>query len=189
MTQTAETEITSAATTAAILDVTAELLGEHGCDGLQLRDVAKNAKVSLATVYKHFPSRDELMVAAVERWMAVNVYRRFPKPRPGEELADGLIRSFRHVFTPWKRNPTMLSVFLRVALLPGGERLSKQGADATAPTGGDFFAGYDAEFTADVKLILGTLTTGLLTAFATGRIDVAQIMRVYERAVYRLTSA
>ncbi len=56
-----------------ILDVVAEQLSSAGYDGLQLRNVARAARVSLSTVYKHFPSRDDLVIAAVERWMAENV--------------------------------------------------------------------------------------------------------------------
>lgn len=53
-----------------ILDISADILSESGYDGFQLRDVAKQARVSLGTVYQHFPSHDDLVVSAVERWMA-----------------------------------------------------------------------------------------------------------------------
>ena len=59
---------------AVILDVVAALLESNGYDGWQLDDVAENARVSLATIYKHFPSRGELIVAALERWMEIHAY-------------------------------------------------------------------------------------------------------------------
>jgi len=35
---------------------------------VQMRDVAEQAKVALATLYRYFPSRDELLAFAYERW-------------------------------------------------------------------------------------------------------------------------
>ena len=54
-----------------------------GFDKWQLRDVAEIAKVSLATIYKHFPSRDDLIVATVERWMDEHVYKPIRGTCPG----------------------------------------------------------------------------------------------------------
>ena len=175
-------------TAASILDVTAELLESDGDDALQLRDVAKRARVSLSTVYKHFPSRDALVLAAVERWMETNVYRSMPAARPGEPLADLLVGAFRHIFEPWLAHPTMLTVFLRASLLPGGERFGEQGARAAGATIASYFESYDAELGRDVMTVLGHLTSGLLSEFATGRADVAEIIRVYEVAARRLTA-
>jgi AcrR family transcriptional regulator len=161
-----------------ILDVTAELLESEGCDALQLRDVAKRARVSLSTVYKHFPSRDELVLAAVERWMANHVYRSMPPARPDEPLADLLVAGFRHIFEPWLAHPTMLTAFLRAALLPGGERLGRQGTEGAGTTIAAYFEGYDADLARDVMTVLGHLTSGLMS----------EIIRIYEVAVRRLTA-
>jgi AcrR family transcriptional regulator len=170
----------------AILDVTAELLTEVGIDGLQLRDVARRARVSLSTIYKHFGSRDELVVVALERWMAHNVYKPLPSPRPGEPLGDVLIRLFRHLFAPWKRNPTMLKALVRATASPGGRRLTLQGKEAVRAAG--YFDGYEDAYVEDLMTILTHLTRGLTTNFASGQIGVAEIIRVHERAVRRLTA-
>ena len=57
-----------------ILTVTIDLLETDGFDAVQLRAVAKRARVSLATIYKEFPSRDDLVISAMEQWMAAEVY-------------------------------------------------------------------------------------------------------------------
>jgi AcrR family transcriptional regulator len=171
----------------AILDVTAEMLATEGFDGLLLREVARQARVSLATIYKHFGSRDGLIIAAVERWMAAEVYRPVPEGRPDEPLADVLIRTFRHLFAPWERHPIMLAVFLRAALLPGGDRLAAQGEDFVLPMAAAHFAGYDAEFADDVSSVLTHMTHGIISRFASGTVGVGEIISLYERAVHRLT--
>jgi AcrR family transcriptional regulator len=66
-----------------ILDEVIGLLEERGYDGWQLRDVAERAHASLSTIYKHFPSREELIVAAVERWMNEHVYQTIQDPSDG----------------------------------------------------------------------------------------------------------
>ena len=172
----------------AILDVAAEMLESAGLDGLQLREVAAAAKVSLSTVYKYFPSRDDLVVAAVEDWMAANVYHQLSPPPDTGHLADDLVAFLREFFAPWAAHPTMLTVFLQASLLPGGDRLPTQGFDAARLVGAGLFAGYDADFTVDMQTILGLLTEGLMNRFSAGQIDMDQILDIYERAVRRLTA-
>ena len=48
-----------------ILVATIEAASVHGIGRLSVADVAKRAGVSRPTVYKHFPSKDALVAAAV----------------------------------------------------------------------------------------------------------------------------
>ncbi len=171
-----------------ILDVAATLLSDGGLEALQLRDVAKRARVSLSTVYKYFPSRDALIVAAVEQWMGENVYNALPVPDPAQPLTETLIGFFHQFLTPWTTNPTMLGVCVHAALLPGGDEISAHGTAAISPIAAAMFAGYDPELVADIATVLSVLTDGLMSRFATGKADLAEINRVYERAVIRLTA-
>ena len=52
-----------------ILDIVAELLETEGYDAVQLREVARRARTSLATIYKRYSTRDELILAALQSWM------------------------------------------------------------------------------------------------------------------------
>src|SRR5215510_6351356 len=66
----------------AIVDATIDIIVSDGYDAVSLSEVARRARVSLATIYKLFPTqrakqsrtRDELIVAAVERWIDLNVH-------------------------------------------------------------------------------------------------------------------
>ena len=84
------------------LNVVLPLLESEGYDKIQLVDVAEKARMSLATIYKYFPSRDELLVAAVERWMDENAYQ-FP-PLRDEPIFDALMRVYRKIFEPWEEH-------------------------------------------------------------------------------------
>jgi TetR/AcrR family transcriptional regulator, cholesterol catabolism regulator len=171
-----------------ILDVVAELLGEAGYDALLLRDVAKRARVSMTTIYTHFPSKDVLVVAAVERWMGERVYAKLPSVQPDAPLSERLAGWYRQLFAPWEQNPAMLRVFMQAAMLPGGERLSDQGAAVALPVSEQMFAGYPQDLADDVNMILGNVVLGLLSRFASSRVEVAEIVSDVERTISRLTA-
>ncbi|EUA92443.1 bacterial regulatory s, tetR family protein [Mycobacterium ulcerans str. Harvey] len=50
------------------------LLQTEGYDAVQLREVARRARTSLATIYKRYANRDELILAALEFWMDEHHY-------------------------------------------------------------------------------------------------------------------
>ncbi|MEP6625778.1 MAG: TetR/AcrR family transcriptional regulator [Acidimicrobiia bacterium] len=56
----------SAACDAAILDAAAELLGEVGYDALSIEGVAARAGVGKTTIYRRYPTKVELVIAASE---------------------------------------------------------------------------------------------------------------------------
>src|SRR4051794_23028772 len=50
-----------------ILDATSELLDEVGYDHLRVQDVAERARVGLATIYRRWATKQELVIAAMCR--------------------------------------------------------------------------------------------------------------------------
>ena len=50
------------------------ILETEGYDAVQLREVARRARTSLATIYKRYATRDELILAALQSWMDENRY-------------------------------------------------------------------------------------------------------------------
>ena len=56
-----------------IIDTVLAQIGAVGYDAVELRTIAREARVSLETVYKSFPSRDALLLAAVKQWMGRQV--------------------------------------------------------------------------------------------------------------------
>ncbi|GAB2659481.1 TetR family transcriptional regulator [Nocardia goodfellowii] len=178
----------AASTAQLIIDVVLELLESEGYDAVQLREVARRAHVSLATVYKHFADRDELMVAAVERWMATNSYAGMERPPAHENLADGLMRVLRYVFEPWERNPRMLEAYHRARGTAGGHRLDNQGINAILPVASPLFERADPSYLEDVALVLANMAYALIGRFADGSLEITEILPIFERTVRRLTS-
>ena len=74
-----------------ILIEVVRLLESGGPEAVVLSEVARRARVSLRDVYKHFGSRDELVVAAVAQWMEAHVYRPLAAPVADAPLFDTLL--------------------------------------------------------------------------------------------------
>ncbi|WP_330255257.1 TetR family transcriptional regulator [Nocardia sp. NBC_00565] len=171
-----------------IIDVVLTLLETEGYDAVQLREVARRARVSLATVYKLFATRDELILAAIEQWMATNTYPDLARPIEGETLHDGLIRVLRHVFEPWERSPRMLEAFYRARSGPSGSRLDAQGLDAVLPVATEIFGGADPTYIADVGMVLTNMTYALIGRFVDKTLEITDILPTLERVMLRMTA-
>ncbi|MFE6508403.1 TetR family transcriptional regulator [Nocardioides sp. NPDC057767] len=81
-----------------ILRAAAHLGAEHGFDHVQMNDVAKDANVAIATLYRYFPSKVHLF-SSVMRWR-VGAYEMEEVPAEGVSatgVADLLIRMSREM--------------------------------------------------------------------------------------------
>jgi AcrR family transcriptional regulator len=169
-----------------ILDVVIELLEDRGYDGWALKDVAERAHASLATIYKQFPSREDLIVAAVERWMEANVYRPIHEPEANQTVFEALAALFRTIFEPWEQHPNMLQVFVRASAVNGGDRLRTQGQTAMEPLQSAFDS-VDRALMDDVNMVLTNVVEGALSRYVNGKIEITEILDNLERTVTLLS--
>ena len=178
----------SPATSDAILAVAVALLESGGYEAVQVREVARRAHVSLASIYRRYKTRDDLIVAALELWTAANGYAPVPPAPPGESLHDGLMRIFRHVFEPWEKSPWMLEAYHKAEAGPAGDRLRRQGARAIVPAARHLLEDHDPEYVADVEDILTNMAYAVTGRFVEGQLAATAILPTLERAVRRLTT-
>ncbi len=173
-----------------ILAIVVEILENEGYEAVQLREVARRARTSLTTIYKRYPTRDELILAALEAWMEENRYAGItPHPRePGESLYTAHMRVLRALFEPWEQHPGMLTAFFRARSAAGGQRLLRRGLDVVVPTVLELLADVDDDFVADLDRIIASLVYGLLGRYAAGEIDITEILPTLDRTVYWLTT-
>jgi TetR/AcrR family transcriptional regulator, cholesterol catabolism regulator len=172
-----------------ILDIVVELLETEGYEAVQLREVARRARTSLATIYKRYGTRDELILAALNCWMEENRYSGLTKPHDADEsLYVGLMRVLRTIFEPWERHPAMLNAYFRARSAPGGQKLVRRGFDAVVPAAMEVLADADPTFVEDVDDIVSSAVYGLMGRFAAGEIDITDILPSLDRTVYYLTA-
>jgi len=70
----------------AIIDATIEAIGERGIDGVHCEDVAARAGVGKATLYRRWPGKEDLLIAAFAAM-------RRPLPEPlGQSVREDLVR-------------------------------------------------------------------------------------------------
>ena len=178
----------SGAEPGAILAVVIEFLETRGTDGWQLREVAERLRMSLSTLYKLFPSRDELIVAAVELWMAQHAFEPIVPPAPEESVFKALNAMFHTIFEPWEQHPEMLHVYIRTGEAGARGRLLAQGRAATRPPLRTLTP-LDRSLAADLDMILTNVAEGALTRFSRGEIAVTDILPILERTLLRLEQA
>ena len=81
-----------------ILDVATMLVTTGGEEALQMSDLPALADVSLAALYRYFPSKQHLLFAIVERHLESVLARTHPRARAAssvrERAAEYLLRSF-----------------------------------------------------------------------------------------------
>ncbi|MGB3334788.1 MAG: TetR family transcriptional regulator [Mycobacterium sp.] len=173
-----------------ILAIVVEILETEGYDAVQLREVARRARMSLATIYKRYATRDELILAALDAWMQQNRYSGIaPHARePGESLYAALMSLYRTIFEPWERHPAMLTAYVRARSAPGGDALVRRGLDAVGPAMLAAMSDVDEGFIADLDVIISNLVYGLSARFAAGEIAITEMLPGLDRAVYWLTS-
>ena len=172
----------------AIIDVVVDLLESEGYEAVQVHTVAGRARISLATLYELFGTRDQLILAAVERWMEANAYAGLSMPEPDESPYETMVRVLRTVFEPWEQHPRMLEAYHRARCGPGGERLVLQGMTIVNPIVEAALPGADPEYLSDVEMIHEHVTRAAIARFAGGEIAITDILPILERALFRLTT-
>ena len=172
-----------------IVDVVVELLESEGYDAVQVRTVARKARISLATMYKLFGTRDELIVTALERWLDAHAYSALTMPEPGESPYETMVRILRTVFEPWERHPRILEAYHRARSGPGGARLDRHGMAIVRPIVEAALPDADPGFLDDVELVHGYVVRGAIARFADGEIAVTDILPILERALFLLMAS
>lgn len=96
----------------------ADRIFERDGEAMQMKDIAHDANVSLATLYNHFPSKDHVLAGIA--WMrSERDLRRFDSYEPsgttaGERAAEVLL----HEISATQRNPDLATALYRVRAAP-----------------------------------------------------------------------
>jgi AcrR family transcriptional regulator len=95
------------------LDAAVALAAEGGYDAVQMRDVASRAEVALGTLYRHYASKDQLLLAAMllqTETLRERLVQRPPRgDTPAARVADVLKRASRALERDPKTTKAMLN--------------------------------------------------------------------------------
>ena len=167
-------------------------LAEHEAeDAGPVVGVVADRRVSLATIYKKYSIRDELIITALEEWMEEHRYAGLltNADPPAESRYGAVMGVFRTIFEPWEQHPRMLEAYWRARTGPGGQRLVRRGYEVVVPAVRTVLSEADAvAFERDLDPILSSLVFALLGRCATGEMKIADALPTLDRAVLLLSA-
>ena len=171
-----------------LLDTVIAFLEDEGYDAVQLREVARRARTSLSTIYKRYATREELILAAIERWIEENHSGLANQTRdPNEPLHPALMRVIRAIFEPWVQHPAILFAYFRVRPTAGAGH-DMRSFDPVISIGRSVLFDVDPDFVAELQSILSAVVYGLVGRCRENQIAITEIMPTIDRAVFLLTT-
>jgi len=108
-----------------ILEIAVELAEEGGFDAVRQRDVAARAGVALGTLYKRFPSKEGILVAALEMETEKVVRRLSQQPITGDTAEERIGNLFRTITRGMCRKPNLAKALIK-ALTSGDPDLTEK---------------------------------------------------------------
>lgn len=99
---------------AKVIEEVIGLIGEVGADTVQMRDVAQRSGVALATVYRYFSSKENLLAAALEDWQKRLTRRVQPSGSPGSDPLPDVLDYLQRAQRAFARNPQMTALMLQM---------------------------------------------------------------------------
>lgn len=97
-----------------MLRAAADLAAERGFDRVQMHDVAKDAEVAIATLYRYFPSKTHLF-AGVMAEQVERLDETTTEPKPGESPEDAVCRTLVRASRNLVRRPQLAIAMLQSA--------------------------------------------------------------------------
>jgi AcrR family transcriptional regulator len=103
-----------------LLEAATALAAEGGYDAVQMRDVASRAGVALGTLYRHFSSKDQLLLAALAAQAATLRDRLEQRPAAGSTPADRVADVLQRACRALERQPRVTAAMV-TAMSAGAE--------------------------------------------------------------------
>jgi AcrR family transcriptional regulator len=88
------------------------LAAEGGYDAVQMRDVAARAEVALGTLYRHYASKDQLLLAAMAQQAATLRERLVQRPPAGDTPAQRVSDVLKRASRALERSPLVTKAML-----------------------------------------------------------------------------
>ena len=153
---------------------------EHGeYDEIQMRDVAQEAGVALATVYRYFTSKEHLYAAALLEW-ADDFPVREQSKRSGSRSDEAQLRALmRRAVRAFERYPQMMRVEIVIESSPdpNARALFDQFAARNVDALTSSLSSTDPDTAAAIVATVNSVLATRLRAWALGRITIADVDR------------
>ena len=95
-----------------VIAAAVDLASGGGYDAVQMRDVAAQADVALGTLYRYFPSKDHLLIAALAEQVSTLQRRLAQKPPRGMSAAERVVDVLRRASRALEREPRLTAALV-----------------------------------------------------------------------------
>jgi AcrR family transcriptional regulator len=155
------------------------LLEQGEYDAIQMRDVAQEAAVAVATVYRYFTSKEHLYAAALLEW-AANFPAREQSKRAGGRSDEAQLRALmRRAVRAFERYPQMMRVEIVIESSsdPNARALFDQFAARNFGALTSALSSTDPDTAAAIVQTVNSVLATRLRAWALGRITIDDVDR------------
>jgi len=104
-----------------VISAAVELASEGGYEAVQMRDVAARADVALGTLYRYFPSKDHLLIAALAEQVSALHRRLAQKPARGGSSTDRVVDVLHRASRALEREPKLTAAVVTALSSPDPE--------------------------------------------------------------------
>jgi AcrR family transcriptional regulator len=177
----------TAARKARLLAAATELAREGGYDAVQMRDVAARAEVAMGTLYRHYSSKDQLLLAALLDQSESLRTRLQQRPPTGTTSAERVASVLRQACRALERDPRVTAAMVGAMFSSEPDAIEVKrkvrdelhGIIAAALDGDGDAGGRDVDAVVDV---LGGVWMSSLAFWAGGLTEGAEMVERLERA-------
>jgi AcrR family transcriptional regulator len=156
--------------------------GEY--DAIQMRDVAREAGVALATIYRYFTSKEHLYAAALLEWAAD--FPRRSRSAPGGADDEARLRALmRRAVRAFERHPQMMRalIVLESSTDPNARALFEEFAALNVGALMDALSSTDPATAAAIVETANSVMVTRLRSWALGRASIRDVDRSVQQAL------
>jgi len=174
-----------------ILDATLALASKGGYEAVQMRSVAERADVALGTLYRYFPSKIHLLVAALTEEFERMQEKLDRKPIPGETATERTMYVLSLVTRTMQRDPMLTEAMTRAFMFADPSAAAEVNMVANQMVRMFTRAMHDGEPSADdiaIARVIGDVWLSNLVAWVTRRAtteDVSSRLELAARLLLR----
>ena len=108
-----------------IIEAAGKILTASGVSGLTIKNLAKEMKFSESAVYRHFSSKEEIIIALLE-YLAESMDERYTKAISNEQTPNEKFKIlFQNQFTFFKMNPHFVVAVFSDGLMEESQRINE----------------------------------------------------------------
>ena len=174
-----------------ILDATLALASKGGYEAVQMRTVAERADVALGTLYRYFPSKIHLLVAALAQELERTQDKLDRRPIPGDTAYDRMLYVLSRVTRSMQREPMLMEAMTRAFMFADPSAAAEVNTVARQMERMFARAMHDGEPSADdvaIARVIGDVWLSNLVAWVTRRAsadDVSSHLELATRLLLR----